>query len=66
MIEMLIGTVLMLIAAAIGVLLFLIVINILLFFRLRSRIPQKPLSDSGRVTNTHKHGMTGGEKSTRA
>jgi hypothetical protein len=40
--EMVIGTIIMLIAAAIAIFLILIAINIVLFLKLRSIIPQSP------------------------
>jgi high-affinity Fe2+/Pb2+ permease len=50
MTEMVIGTIMMVIVAAIAAFLILIAINIALFLILRSSIPQKPFSDSEHVT----------------
>ena len=55
MMEIVIGTIIMLIIAAIAIFLILIAINIVLFLKLRSSIPQKPFSNSGHVT---KHAYT--------
>ena len=49
MMEMVIGTIILLIAAAIAIFLILIAINIVLFLKLRSAIPQKPFSNSEHV-----------------
>ena len=50
MMEMVIGTIMMVIVATIAIFLLLIAINIALFIKLRSSIPQKPFSDSEHVT----------------
>ena len=50
MTEMVIGTIMMVIVATIAIFLLLIAINIALFIKLRSSIPQKPFSDSEHVT----------------
>ena len=42
MMEMVIGTIMMVIVATIAIFLLLIAINIALFIKLRSSIPQKP------------------------
>jgi hypothetical protein len=42
MIEMVVATIIMLIVAAVAIFLILIAINIVLFLKLRSSIPQKP------------------------
>jgi hypothetical protein len=42
MIEMVVATIIMLIVAAVAIFLILIDINIVLFLKLRSSIPQKP------------------------
>jgi hypothetical protein len=55
MIQMVIGTIIMLIVAAIAIFLILIAINIVVFLKLRSGIPQKPFSNSEHVT---KHSYT--------
>jgi hypothetical protein len=47
---MVIGTIIMLIVAAIAIFLILIAINIVVFLKLRSGIPQKPFSNSEHVT----------------
>ena len=57
MMEMVIGTI-MLIVAAIAIFLILIAINIVLFLKLRSSIPQKPFSNSENVT-MHAHTRDG-------
>jgi hypothetical protein len=49
MMEMVIGTIIMLVVAAIAIFLILIAINIVLFLLLRSNIPQKPFSNSEHV-----------------
>jgi len=49
MMEMVIGTMIVLIVAAIAIFLVLIAINIALFLKLRSSIPQKPFSNSEHV-----------------
>jgi hypothetical protein len=54
MMEMLIGIVIMLIAAAIAIFLILIAINIVLFLKLRSIIPQKVFLNSEQETK-HAH-----------
>jgi len=55
MMEMVIGTIRLLIVAGIAIFLILIAINIVLFLTLRSRIRQKSFSNSGHVT---KHAYT--------
>jgi len=50
MMEMVIGTIMMVIVATIAIFLLLIALNIALFIKLRSSIPQKPFSDSEHVT----------------
>jgi len=50
MMEVVIGTILMLIAAAIAIFLFLTAINIVLFVKLRSAIPQEPVWHAEHVT----------------
>jgi hypothetical protein len=50
MMEMMIGTIIMLIVAAIAIFLILMAINIALFLKLRSSIPQRPFSNSEHVT----------------
>ena len=50
MMEMVIGTIMMVIVATIAIFLLLIAINIALFIKLRSSIAQKPFSDSEHVT----------------
>jgi large-conductance mechanosensitive channel len=47
---MVISTVIMLIVVAIAIFLIIVAINIALFLKLRSKIPQKPFSDSGQIT----------------
>jgi hypothetical protein len=42
MMEMVVATIIMLIVAAVAIFLILIAINIVLFLKLRSSIPQKP------------------------
>jgi hypothetical protein len=67
MIEILIAAVIFVVAACSGMFIILIAVNIGLFFRLRSRIPQEHRSDSDRedVTDTHPPRMTDEEKDTR-
>jgi len=55
MMEMVVGTIIMLIGAVIAIFLILIALNIALFFKLRSSIPQKLFSNSELVT---KHAYT--------
>jgi hypothetical protein len=55
MIEMVIGTTKLLIVAGLAIFLILIAINVVLLLKLRSRIPQKPFSNSEHVT---KHAYT--------
>ena len=55
MMEIVIGTIMMVIVATIAIFLILIAINIALFLKLRSSIPQKPFSNSEHVT---KHAYT--------
>jgi hypothetical protein len=55
MMDMVIATIVVLIVAAIAIFLILIAINIVLFLKLRSSIPQKPFSNSEHET---KHAYT--------
>jgi hypothetical protein len=59
MMEMVIDTMIMLIAAAIAIFLILIAINFALFLKLRSAIPQKPFSNSEHVKR-HAYTRDGG------
>jgi hypothetical protein len=49
MMEMVVGAIVMLIAAVIAMFLILVAINIALFLKLRSAIPQEPFSNSEHV-----------------
>ena len=49
MIEIVVGAMVMLIAAVIAVFLILMAINVALFLKLRSAIPQEPFSNSEHV-----------------
>jgi hypothetical protein len=59
MVEMVIGTIIMLTVAALAIFLIVMAINIALFLKLRSSIPQKPFSDPEYAT-THAYTRDGG------
>lgn len=55
MVEMVIGTIVVLAVAAVAIFLIVMAINIVLLLELRSRIPQEPFSNSEHAT---KHAYT--------
>lgn len=56
MIEMLIGAVMLLTAAGVGLIIILVAVNVALFLRLRSRIPQQLPSDPADALDIYERG----------